>query len=37
MDSDKWGYKSLIWVITIVTLLTTPLIATLEPPSNGCV
>ena len=29
-----WGYKPLKWVITIVTLLKTPLITTHEPPST---
>ena len=35
MGSSKWSYKSLIWVITILTLLLTPLITTHEPPSNS--
>ena len=35
MGSYKWGYKSLIlWVITMVTLLITPLITTHEPSSE---
>ena len=34
MGSHKWGYKSLIWVIRIVTLLVTLLITTHEPPSR---
>ena len=33
--SYKWGYKFLTWVISIVTLLITPLITTHEPPSNA--
>ena len=32
--SSKWGYKSLIWVISIVTLLITLLRTTHEPPSR---
>ena len=32
--SYKWGYKSLIWVIGIVTLLISLLITT-QPPSIG--
>ena len=34
MGSYKWGYKSLVWVISMVTLLRTPLITTHEPPST---
>ena len=34
MGSYKWGYKSLTWVISRVTLLITPLITTHEPPSS---
>ena len=34
MGSYTWGYKSLIWVISIVTLLITLLITTHEPPSR---
>ena len=31
---NKWGYSSLTWVISIVTLLITLLIPTHEPPST---
>ena len=34
MGSYKWSYKSLLWVISIVTLLLIPLITTCEPPSK---
>ena len=33
MDSYKWSYKSLMWVVSIVTLLITPLLTPHEPPS----
>ena len=29
-----WGYKSLMWVISLVTLHITPFITTHEPPSR---
>ena len=35
MGSYKWDYTFLIWAINIVTLLTTPLITTHEPPSRA--
>ena len=35
MGSYEWVYKSLIWGISIVTLLITLLITTLEPPSRA--
>ena len=34
MGSYKWGYNSLIRVISLVTLLITPRITTHEPPSR---
>ena len=37
MGRYKWDYKSPnieIWVLTIVTLLITPLLTTHEPPSS---
>ena len=34
MGSFKWGYKSLVLLMTIVTLLITPLITTHGPPSR---
>ena len=34
MSSYKWGYKSLIWVITQVIRLLIPLITNHEPPRN---
>ena len=35
MGSYKWVISPLVWVISIVTLLITLLMATHEPPSNG--
>ena len=34
MGSYKWGYKSLIWAISIAILLLALLVTTHEPPSS---